>query len=567
MKKLWYVLFALTFVFATSVTFIACDPADETDPENEKKKEDPLNQALGWLGLGGNGDDLSAIEDDVNFGTNGNNLPESVNLLNNFPTIGNQGQYGTCVAWAVAYNLRTYMYAKNQNLTTSQITNSNTFSPKDLFWAIDNSKKGADCNGTGFQPALDVLQSRGVATMATVPYTDLGNCSSSPISSWTTEAGNYKIDNYREITVNSAAIPEIKGYLANGRPVVIGAKLGDNFMNWNSTGVLNSETYGYSGQHAYHAMILGGYDNSKGSNGAFKVINSWGTNWGDAGYIWVDYNFFVAEFCFAAFVAKGQTEDPNNNNNPTTGEKDLVSWNLTDADNPDQTDPRYRKITYNAWNTGGDAIPASSDWCILYLYYNAYNANDYGVLIYDYYSDDYGSLGENGDMNGTGATLYGSSGNWWNNYNIPANSSVAQSCFGTENFVFYYKLKTASGNDIPDGQYYFVLISDGFDVVSESNEENNYFFYAKSDGSPWQITGGVLEAGAKDSGNGRISNLKPSSGAASPSQTLVSRAHPNTYSQQEIYSMIQHQRKSGDLLRKAQQFRAAKDKNIGKASN
>lgn len=38
-----------------------------------------------------------------------------------------------------------------------------------------------------------------------------------------------------------------------------------------------------------HDIILVGWDDSKGSRGAWLLKNSWGTDWGDGGYCWVAY--------------------------------------------------------------------------------------------------------------------------------------------------------------------------------------------------------------------------------------------------------------------------------------
>ena len=35
------------------------------------------------------------------------------------------------------------------------------------------------------------------------------------------------------------------------------------FMKWNSSSVLKSDTKDYNGQHAYHAIVVTGYDDSK----------------------------------------------------------------------------------------------------------------------------------------------------------------------------------------------------------------------------------------------------------------------------------------------------------------
>jgi C1A family cysteine protease len=35
--------------------------------------------------------------------------------------------------------------------------------------------------------------------------------------------------------------------------------------------------------------VIAGYDDGRN---AFLVMNSWGTSWGDKGFIWIDYHFF-----------------------------------------------------------------------------------------------------------------------------------------------------------------------------------------------------------------------------------------------------------------------------------
>jgi len=300
MKKKSLLSIILISIFGTAFFMQSCNfLADVDDPTDSTKVWDYV---LGY-GLNNQTDDNAAIEDDIFLGTTfgTEDLPASASLLDYFPTIGDQGQYGTCVAWAVAYNCRTFLEAKSTGTTNP----STTFSPKDLFWSVPAADKGEDCGGTYFESAFDVLISRGVATMATVPYTELGDCSDSPESAWTSDAANHKIESYREIDVD---VKTLKSYLANGKAVVFSAKLGDQFMDSNSDEVLDYQDYNYSGQHAYHAMILCGYDDSKGANGAFRVVNSWGTSWGDNGYIWVDQTFFTAgEFCYGAYVANVAT--------------------------------------------------------------------------------------------------------------------------------------------------------------------------------------------------------------------------------------------------------------------
>ena len=510
-----------------------------------------VSNGLGWLEEDEN---LDELEEDIDIDDDDANLPDKVDLSDKFPPIGNQGQYGTCVAWSVGYNIRTYLEAVDQGYTQTELAEkSHQFSPKDLFWSIPTGDKGADCNGTGFEPAFDALVSRGVAPLSDVPYEDLSDCSSTPPSSWTSSASNYKIENYRKIDYQSVA--EIKDYLREGRAISFGARLGDNFMEWDSDDIINSDTYTNPGmQHAYHAMALCGYDDSKGPNGAFRVVNSWGTSWGDNGYIWVDYSFFINDFCFCAFVAKSKNDSYSMPGNSASA-YDLVGWALEDThDTTDYgtgDDPLNRMCSYDVYNVGNSDITADKDWSILYLYYNAYDANDYGIILYDYYSDDYGVYGEDGNLADVGGELLGQSGNWYNYINVGADESVAEALYGAGyGFEFTYTMPSTL-----TGSYYLVLIADGFDVIEEYDEANNYLYYTKQNGDPFNILNGVIQDDDNVS-KSRSNNFMtdPVYHAKSPYPSVRTYKNVNTYSTAEISNMIKHHKESGKLEEKLNEY-------------
>jgi len=529
MKSLFTFLFALAIIgFTTSCS--KDEPMD--DPMNDPKEELPF-------GFGAFDDESSDdIPTGIYFG-NGN-LPTQYDLSHLLPPVGSQGQYGTCVSWALGYNLKTMIQAQDMNYTSSDLSEaSKQASPKDLFLAIPKNQTGQSCSGTYLYSALDVMQNRGVATMSTAPYTNLGDCSQSTESSWDSEAPNYQIQNYRSV---NADITSIKQQIANDKPVGFGARLGDNFMDWGSDQVLSGHTtFDRVGQHAGHAMTIIGYDDNKGANGAFRVINSWGDDWGDYGFIWIDYNFFVSsDFFNVAYTATNKAGElnPDNPVDPTSnGKIDLIPYGLyDDAANPNN--PTSRTLSYNVFNLGTESAKATSDWAVSYLYYNAFDANDYGILLHDYYTDDYNAPGQNGDM-GSGP---GSSGNWWNHVDVPGNSSVSMAVAGTqENFDWGYELPNITG------YYYLIMIADTYDVLNDKDKDNNYYYVTDNDGWPIYFENGRPENMAprtKDT-NSRLGDVQAGIQHLAPAKQNSNLT--NAYTKEEISNMIKAHKKNGKL--------------------
>lgn len=510
---------------------------------------DPVDPTQRSLGLNGD-DDPTKIPSSINLSVGNTTVPSKYDLTDKFPPVGNQGQYGTCVAWAVGYNTKTALNGMDNNWSKSDLANaSRQTSPADLWMAIPTAAKGTDCGGTNFEDAFEILINRGAASAQTAPYTSSLSCNANPQQSWTQEAGNNKLESFRKINLN---VNEIKTYISQNRPVVLGARLGDNFMSWNSEAVLSSHS-GFSqvGQHANHAMVIVGYDDSKGPNGAFKVNNSWGSDWGATGFIWVDYNFMVnPEFGFLVSVAtntKGDF-DPDDNPGPTTGDYDLIPWNVSD-DFSGSGNQRERTAYYNIYNIGREAVRASAKWNMCYIYYNAFNANDYGIILYDSYTNEYGSVGDNGPLQ----SGPGFSGNWWNNIDIPSGSGMAEELFGDSYVTWDYTMPNITG------YYYLVAIADAYDAIQETDESNNFFYLGNEYGEPVYIQNGIVQ-GIQDNNPATRKLAAPVSGAKLDSPRQMSKTNYNAYTQKEISNMLIDHKKSGKLQNKIVAHQAAKAK-------
>lgn len=253
-------------------------------------------------------------------------LPASYSLEQYCPTPGDQGNYGTCTAWANGYGVATILYAKTHELTDKTLINKYAFSPTFLYEQIKDSKDYSCQFGSSIINALVTLIDKGDATLKTTPY----KCGSTITETAKNEATNYKIadasflfaakgyskdDAY--LKSKEEAIDLTKKALTEGSPIAVSFTLPQSFLDiksavWNPDSRETSVDTAW--KHNKHAMCVIGYDDNK-AGGAFQVLNSWGSDWADHGTIWIKYNDFYS-WCnyaiqpFASPYTKAPDEKP-----------------------------------------------------------------------------------------------------------------------------------------------------------------------------------------------------------------------------------------------------------------
>ncbi|MEY8758228.1 C1 family peptidase [Chryseobacterium tongliaoense] len=266
-------------IILASITFLAITSCDKSDEELTSVPQEQQIHAMGAKFV----DEAtykSFQEADVDAlvakykGNNSKVLPSSF-FVTGQPSIGDQGNEGSCVAWATAYAATSILEANFRGVTQAR-------SPEYVY----NQIKLGSCDGGSYTSnGLNLIKNQGVCSMVEMPYNDT-ECSTQPTTSQKTAASTHKLVSWA--TVSNSNITNIKNLLSANLPIVIGITVDEEFKNLKNTGwILKKRSGKVLGGHA---ICVVGYDDAKQ---AFKIQNSWGTSWADNGYFWIDYTLFA----------------------------------------------------------------------------------------------------------------------------------------------------------------------------------------------------------------------------------------------------------------------------------
>lgn len=258
--------------------------------------------------------DLINIPKDVSIPSGSIVIPKSYDLSDSkrIPPPLNQGDTKACTAFALAYVLKTFQEAEDQNYSiyneNGDVIDSLIFSPSYLF---KSSKKGKNCkeSGISLSRALMDLMEYGAIPMHLMPFNPQllnSDCSepneelinmgrSNRIYDFHRLSKSYKFENnpLGEIGI----IDRIKINISNHNPVVFACYVNkqyieNTFQSYSLTGNIPVLDVKKPKSEDYHAMVIIGYSDSlllkNGSvTQAFKIIDSWKQN-----IFWMTYDVF-----------------------------------------------------------------------------------------------------------------------------------------------------------------------------------------------------------------------------------------------------------------------------------
>lgn len=224
------------------------------------------------------------VQNDLNIA----NLPKSIDMRRLFPPCVNQGLFNSCTAEAVCGAVM------KQNMAYPTIDKVPLFYPSVMFQyynerAIDGDPEADD--GSYITTALKSLNTYGVVPEGEWPY-DQKNLTAKP------NEDVYKsavLHNYRFYHIDYEDPASIKATLAAGFPIIFQIVVHTSLMapEVTKTGVVPLPPVDAGDLIlGSHAVLLVGYDDEKQR---YIVRNSWGTNWGDNGYMYLPYDYVKDE--------------------------------------------------------------------------------------------------------------------------------------------------------------------------------------------------------------------------------------------------------------------------------
>ncbi len=223
-------------------------------------------------------------------------LPDKASLKKYCPKPGNQLQLQTSTNWAITYGALTIMEAINNDWTDISTITKNAYSPV-FNYSVSTQLESKNCSEPiSLVKALDALKNFG--TPKYVEFQEF--CPKSIPDTVYILAKENKITDFLRLfepqDPPEKKLEAVKKALSENMPVVTGMICPPSFFIaeefWQPR---EDRIDAYEG----HALVVVGYDDSK-YGGAFEVLNSWGSNWGNEGYIWIRYPDFL-EFTKSAF--------------------------------------------------------------------------------------------------------------------------------------------------------------------------------------------------------------------------------------------------------------------------
>jgi hypothetical protein len=201
-----------------------------------------------------------------------------------------QGNVSTCVGWAAAYGALSTQQNIQMGVTNYMHKWARAFDPHFIYSFIKSNNDTWCSDGSRIPDAMKVLENYGCKPRVWEPWLKCDD--NKTFNEFTLAlASMYKIEDWLSIP-REGIVEKTKLALTYNYPVVIGIYLTESFMKGSSLSYGHYKPVAGESYVGGHAMCVIGYDDNK-FGGSFEVMNSYGPEYGDKGYVWVSYKDFA----------------------------------------------------------------------------------------------------------------------------------------------------------------------------------------------------------------------------------------------------------------------------------
>ncbi len=187
-------------------------------------------------------------------------------------TCGSCWAFTTIALVETSYKIQT---KKDLDLSEQQIV--------DCAIGADGQRAGS-CDGGWYGSALESLQKNGAVLESASPYRNKNFICAGFMPS------PYKVATWSFIRPDDSlpSVSDIKKAIARYGAIATCVKVTPAFQAY-AGGVFDEHVRLNDANDQNHAVVLVGWDDKKGRRGSFLLRNSWGREWGENGYMWIEY--------------------------------------------------------------------------------------------------------------------------------------------------------------------------------------------------------------------------------------------------------------------------------------
>lgn len=216
---------------------------------------------------------------DFKLQTNITSLPRKIDLSSKIDTIYDQGQSSSCTANAICY---AYKFDQKRQFVNPSIEPSRLFvyyNERDMEDSINYD------SGAQIRDGIKSLNTYGVCEEKLYPY-EISRFREKPSELAYHNSNQHKSVEYYSV---SQDLNSLKSALVSGLLIVFGFSVYEYFESEEvaKTGIVYMPRISESLIGGHAVCAVGYNDDTK----EFKVVNSWGSNWGDRGFFYLPYDY------------------------------------------------------------------------------------------------------------------------------------------------------------------------------------------------------------------------------------------------------------------------------------